>query len=65
MNRVCVLGSGFAGLITAKVLLDDGFDAEIITRDASPGGVWSRERVYPDLKINKWAHFVMARTFVA
>ncbi|VDB92271.1 unnamed protein product [Peniophora sp. CBMAI 1063] len=50
--RVCVLGSGFAGLITAHVLLSDGFDVEIVTGDATPGGVWSRARVYPGLKIN-------------
>jgi dimethylaniline monooxygenase (N-oxide forming) len=54
MARVCVLGSGLCGLITAQVLLADGFDVEIVTRDASPGGVWSRERVYPDMRINKY-----------
>jgi len=53
MDKVCVLGSGYAGLITAKVLLDDGFDVEVVSQDATPGGVWSRERVYPDLNINK------------
>ncbi|KAI0034738.1 FAD/NAD-P-binding domain-containing protein [Vararia minispora EC-137] len=52
MHKVCVLGSGFAGLITAQVLLSDGFDVEVVSQDASPGGVWSRERVYPDLQIN-------------
>ena len=51
--KVCVLGSGFSGLITAHVLLADGFDVEIVTADATPGGVWSRERVYHGLKINK------------
>ncbi|KZV64499.1 FAD/NAD-P-binding domain-containing protein [Peniophora sp. CONT] len=50
--KVCVLGSGYAGLITAHVLLSDGFDVEIVTSDSTPGGVWSRDRVYPGLRIN-------------
>ena len=53
MSKVCILGSGYAGLITAKVLLEDGFDVEIVTGDATPGGVWCRERIYQDLRINK------------
>ncbi|KAF8585177.1 FAD/NAD(P)-binding domain-containing protein [Ramaria rubella] len=48
-----IIGSGTAGLITAHVLLQDGFtNVQIITRDKSPGGVWARERVYPGLNIN-------------
>lgn len=53
MTTVCVIGSGLAGLITAHTLLRDGWDVEILTRDASPGGVWSSDQVYPDLQINK------------
>ncbi|KAF9035558.1 hypothetical protein BJ165DRAFT_1533546 [Panaeolus papilionaceus] len=48
-----IIGSGVAGLITAHVLLSDGFtDVTIITRDSSVGGTWARERVYPGLYIN-------------
>ncbi|KAG5728376.1 Dimethylaniline monooxygenase [N-oxide-forming] 2 [Termitomyces sp. T112] len=46
------LGAGAAGLITAHVLLQDGFKVQLITRDSSPGGVWARERIYPGLSIN-------------
>ncbi|KAG6810296.1 hypothetical protein H0H92_012520 [Tricholoma furcatifolium] len=49
---VGILGTGASGLITAQVLLNDGFDVQLITRDSSAGGVWARERVYPGLSIN-------------
>ncbi|KAE9387177.1 FAD/NAD-P-binding domain-containing protein [Gymnopus androsaceus JB14] len=52
-SSVGILGSGAAGLITAYTLLQDGFkNVTIITRDSSPGGVWSDERVYPGLTLN-------------
>ncbi|KAN0138715.1 hypothetical protein V8E53_003703 [Lactarius tabidus] len=50
---IAVIGSGIAGLITAHILLQDGFvNVELLTRDKSVGGVWSKERVYPGLHIN-------------
>ncbi|KAF6749378.1 hypothetical protein DFP72DRAFT_1073202 [Ephemerocybe angulata] len=50
---VCIIGAGVAGLINAHVLLQDGFtNVTLLTRDASVGGVWARERVYPGLYIN-------------
>jgi dimethylaniline monooxygenase (N-oxide forming) len=53
---VGIIGSGAAALITAHVLLRDGFTAvQLLTRDASPGGVWAKSRVYPGLRINKYA----------
>lgn len=51
-NTVGIIGAGPAGLITAHVLLQDGFDVQLLTEDRSPGGVWARHRVYPSLKIN-------------
>lgn len=51
---VGILGAGVAGLINAYVLLQDGFmDITVITRDRSVGGVWSKDRVYPGLHINR------------
>ncbi|KAI0253456.1 FAD/NAD-P-binding domain-containing protein [Lactifluus subvellereus] len=53
LEPVGVVGSGIAGLITAHILLQDGFRVvEVLTRDRSVGGVWSEERVYPGLQIN-------------
>lgn len=54
MSTVCVVGAGAAGLITAKTLIDDGFFVTVLTRDWSPGGIWSEERVYPGLSLNKY-----------
>lgn len=49
-----IMGTGAAGLINAHVLLQDGFtNIQLLTRDASVGGVWARNRVYPGLHINK------------
>lgn len=55
---ICVVGAGPAGLITAHVLLQDGFkDVQVLCRDSTVGGVWARGRVYPDMHLNKCACF--------
>jgi cation diffusion facilitator CzcD-associated flavoprotein CzcO len=51
-KSVAILGAGAAGLITAHVLLKDGFDVQLFTRDHTPGGQWAEERIYPGLQIN-------------
>lgn len=54
LEPVGIIGSGIAGLITAHILLQDGFKSvEVLTRDSSVGGVWSEERIYPGLHINR------------
>ena len=53
-ESVGIIGSGISGLITAHTLLQDGFEnVEVLTRDSSVGGVWSEERIYPGLRINR------------
>ena len=53
-ESVAVIGAGAAGLVSAHILVQDGFKrVQIITRDGAVGGVWSEERVYPGLTINK------------
>lgn len=53
-GTVAVIGSGTAGLITAHILLRDGFhDVLLISRDRSPGGVWAKEHIYPGLRLNR------------
>lgn len=48
-----IIGAGAAGLITAHVLLQDGFtDVTLVSRDKSVGGTWAQHRVYPGLHIN-------------
>src|SRR5215204_3492975 len=50
--RVCVIGAGIAGLVTAKVLRDDGFDVRVFERLPTIGGVWAPSRTYPGLRAN-------------
>ncbi|KAJ7644895.1 FAD/NAD-P-binding domain-containing protein [Roridomyces roridus] len=52
MPSVAVIGAGAAGLLTTHTLSNDGFDVQLITRDASPGGTWTKDRVYPGLYVN-------------
>ena len=48
--KIAVVGAGFAGLSTAKVLRE--FDHEVVVFDKAPdvGGVWSVTRRYPGLR---------------
>ncbi|WP_084161222.1 FAD-dependent oxidoreductase [Nocardia sp. BMG51109] len=50
--RVAVIGAGISGLVTAKVLRDDGFDVVIFEKGPAIGGVWSESRTYPGLRTN-------------
>ena len=53
-QSVGIIGAGAAGLITAHILLQDGFkDVQLLTRDKSVGGVWAKQRIYPGISINK------------
>jgi dimethylaniline monooxygenase (N-oxide forming) len=54
-QTIGIIGSGPAALVTAQILIKDGFhNVQLITRDSSPGGIWAKEKVYPDLLLNKW-----------
>jgi cation diffusion facilitator CzcD-associated flavoprotein CzcO len=51
-KRVCVIGTGIAGLVSAKVMLGDGFDVTVFDKAAELGGVWAHSRTYPGLHTN-------------
>ena len=51
-GRVCVIGAGISGLVTAKVFSEDGFDVTVFEKDAGLGGVWTASRTYPGLHAN-------------
>jgi hypothetical protein len=51
-KRVVVIGAGIAGLVTAKVLRDDGFDVTAFEKEPAIGGVWAESRTYPGLRAN-------------
>ncbi|MGA6225897.1 flavin-containing monooxygenase [Streptomyces umbrinus] len=45
--RVAIIGAGFAGLATAKVLTQAGHEVRVFDKSPDVGGVWSRTRRYP------------------
>jgi dimethylaniline monooxygenase (N-oxide forming) len=47
--NICIVGAGFAGLGTAKILKAFGHRVTIFEKEADVGGVWSRSRRYPGL----------------
>lgn len=49
IRRIGIVGSGLAGLSTAKTLRQFGFDVTVYEREADIGGVWSASRRYPGL----------------
>lgn len=51
-KRVCVIGAGIAGLVSAKVLRDDGFEVVVYEKEPAVGGVWAPSRTYPGLRAN-------------
>jgi len=51
-KRVAILGAGIAGLVTAKVMLHDGFDVVVFEKEETLGGTWGPSRDYPGLRTN-------------
>lgn len=49
MRRAAIIGAGLSGLVTAKTLLEEGFDVTLFEQDEEVGGVWARSRRYPGL----------------
>jgi len=48
--RIGIVGAGFAGLSSAKVLRTFGHDVTVYEKAPDVGGVWSRTRRYPGVK---------------
>ena len=51
-QRVGIIGAGIAGLVTAKIFLENGFDAQVFEKEPDLGGVWALSRTYPELRAN-------------
>ena len=48
---VLVLGAGISGLVTAKCVLDAGFDVVVLERTGDVGGLWTyKEKGYGVMK---------------
>lgn len=48
-KRIAIIGAGFAGLSTAKLLSDLEYDVTVFEKEAEVGGVWTASRRYPGL----------------
>lgn len=48
--KIAVIGAGFAGLSSAKVLRQLGHDVTVFEKTSDAGGVWSVTRRYPGLR---------------
>ena len=48
--KIAIVGAGFAGLSSAKVLRQLGHDVVVYEKTLDVGGVWSASRRYPGLK---------------
>ena len=49
VRNICIIGSGLAGLSTAKTLRQFGFTVTVFEKESDIGGVWSASRRYPGL----------------
>ena len=47
--KIGIVGAGFAGLSSAKVLTEFGHDVQVFEKDTEVGGVWATSRRYPGL----------------
>ncbi|MGH7481958.1 MAG: flavin-containing monooxygenase [Longimicrobiales bacterium] len=59
--RVAVIGAGAAGLGTARHLLAEGIDVEVLERDERLGGVWSYGR--PPGRVYRSTHMISSKPF--
>ncbi|MDE8652021.1 flavin-containing monooxygenase [Novosphingobium album (ex Liu et al. 2023)] len=48
-GNIAIIGAGIAGLCTARMLRDMGYDVSIFEKEPDLGGVWSSSRRYPGL----------------
>ncbi|MBC7202993.1 MAG: NAD(P)/FAD-dependent oxidoreductase, partial [Pusillimonas sp.] len=58
--KIAIIGAGFAGLSSAKVLTQFGHDVSVFEKAPDVGGVWSATRRYPGLRTqnNKDTYFL-------
>ncbi|HEU0077783.1 MAG TPA: NAD(P)/FAD-dependent oxidoreductase, partial [Longimicrobiaceae bacterium] len=47
--RIGIVGAGLSGLVTARTLLEEGYEVVVFEKDAEVGGVWARSRRYPGI----------------
>lgn len=50
-TRICVIGAGISGLVSAKTFLESGYEVTVFEKQKGLGGVWEKSRTYPGLTI--------------
>jgi dimethylaniline monooxygenase (N-oxide forming) len=69
MRRAGIIGAGISGIVTARTLLEEGFDVTVYEKDTEVGGVWTRSRRYPGVHTQNprdtyaFSDFPMPRTY--
>src|SRR5688572_25286364 len=69
MRRVGIIGAGISGLVTAKTLLEEGFEVTLFETEDEVGGVWARSRRYPGVHTQNprdtyaFSDFTMPRSY--
>jgi cation diffusion facilitator CzcD-associated flavoprotein CzcO len=69
MRRVGIIGAGISGLVTAKTLLEEGFEVTVFETEDEVGGVWARARRYPGVATQNprdtyaFSDFLMPRSY--
>ena len=51
-QRVGIIGAGIAGLVSARIFLERGFEVQVFEKEPGLGGVWALSRAYPGLRAN-------------
>jgi cation diffusion facilitator CzcD-associated flavoprotein CzcO len=49
VKKICVIGAGISGLVTAKTFIEAGYDVTVLEKQPGLGGVWEKSRTYPGL----------------
>ncbi|MBD2629145.1 flavin-containing monooxygenase [Trichormus variabilis] len=49
IKRICVIGAGISGLVTAKTFIEENYDVTVFEKKQGLGGVWEKSRTYPEL----------------
>ncbi|BAZ36823.1 dimethylaniline monooxygenase (plasmid) [Calothrix sp. NIES-4101] len=50
VQRVCVIGAGVSGLVTAKTFTEEGYEVLVYEKQDALGGVWKKSRRYPNVR---------------
>jgi dimethylaniline monooxygenase (N-oxide forming) len=62
--RVCVIGAGAAGLVTAKHLLEEGFTVEILEKRDGLGGLWYFSKDQKESGVSDKTFATSSKTFL-